>query len=349
MRWPLPGQAEKERRGLVMNESTFTAESLRELAYGFRKSRVLLTAYELDLFTYLGKEWKAAAEIARLIKADPRATDRLMNALVAMGILSKSEGRFANTTTSLRFLVRTSPDYMSGLMHTAHLWHTWSTLTEAVEKGTSAIVSRQLGGRGHGWLEAFIAAMHYRALQQAPAVAAAMNLDGVKTILDVGGGSGAFATAFVRAAKNVRATVFDLPDVIVLTRKYIGGEGLEGRISTVSGDYLTDELPMGYDLIFLSAIVHSNSPDENRVLMRKCAGALNSGGRVVVQDFVMSDDRIEPATGAFFALNMLVGTKAGDTFTESEIRSWMEEAGLVDVIKKDMLGGTAQIIGRKRT
>ena len=329
-----------------MNEPTVTAESLRELAYGFQRARVLLTGYELDLFTQLGQEWKPSTDIARLIKAEARATDRLMNALVAVGLLRKREGRFANTTSSLRFLVRTSPEYMSGLMHTVHLWRTWSTLTQAVEKGTSVGTQEDVSNRGDAWFDAFIAAMHYRANQQAPAVAAAMDLTGVETILDVGGGSGAFSIAFVRMARGARATVFDLPNVIPLTKKYVGEERLEGRISTVAGNYLTDSLPSEYDLVFLSAIIHSNATGENKRLIQKCTGALNPGGRVVVQDYVMSDDRTKPEAGALFALNMLVGTSAGDTFTESEIRSWLTEAGLVDIIRRDLPGGTAQVVGR---
>ncbi len=104
---------------------------------------------------------------------------------------------------------------------------------------------------------------------------------------------------------------------------------LSERIDYVAGDYTRDPLPSGYDLVFLSAIIHSNPPDENRKLIRKCAGALNPGGAVVVQDFIMDESRTEPPGGAFFALNMLVNTAAGDTYTESEVREWMKDAGLV--------------------
>jgi 2-polyprenyl-3-methyl-5-hydroxy-6-metoxy-1,4-benzoquinol methylase len=166
-------------------------------------------------------------------------------------------------------------------------------------------------------------------------------------VLDVGGGSGAFAMAFVRAQAGISATIFDLPNVLSLTQKYIEQERLADKIKTVAGDYMVDELGSGFDLVFLSAIIHSNSAEENRKLIRKCAQALIPRGQVVVQDFIMDADRTSPVHGAFFALNMLVGTEAGDTYTESEVRSWMEEAELSNLIRKDTHFGTTLIMGRK--
>ncbi len=153
--------------------------------------------------------------------------------------------------------------------------------------------------------------------------------------------------AFVRAKAGISATVFDLPNVVSLTQKYVEQEGLADKVKTVGGDYMVDDLGSGFDLVFLSAIIHSNSVEENRKLIRKCAQALNPNGQVVVQDFIMDEDRTSPAHGALFALNMLVGTEAGDTYTESEVRRWMEEAGLSNLIRKDTHFGATLIMSRK--
>jgi 2-polyprenyl-3-methyl-5-hydroxy-6-metoxy-1,4-benzoquinol methylase len=323
-----------------------TTDGIREIAYAFQGSRVLLTAYELDLFTTVGDGAKPSSEVAAAIGTDRRATDRLMNALCAMGLMTKGDGRFSNSPIASRFLVRNSPEFMSGLMHTVHLWNTWSTLTEAVRKGT-AVSGRQVNDRGEKWLTAFIAAMHDRASKQAPAIIAQLDLSGVSRVLDVGGGSGAYAMAFVRAGDGIRATVFDLPNVVPLTRMYVEEEGLLDKIDITAGDYLTDDLGRGYDLVFLSAIIHSNSAEQNRSLIKKCTRALSPGGRVIVQDFIMDEDRTSPPRGAFFALNMLVGTAAGDTYTEAEVRTWMEEAGLSGIIRKETPFGSTQIVGKK--
>lgn len=322
---------------------------IREIAYRFQSSRILLTAFELGVFTALGDRKRSSSEIARALKTDPRATDRLMNALCAMELLAKKNGKFENTPVAFRFLVKGNPEFMAGIMHTVHLWDTWSTLTAAVRKGTSVAMRPEINSRGDTWLTAFIAAMHDRAAKQAPAVVAELDLSGVSRVLDVGGGSGAFAMAFVKAKEGVTATVFDLPNVLPLTKKYVKQAKLSGKVELQPGDYLTDDLGKGFDLVFLSAIIHSNSESENRKLIKKCARALNPNGRVVVQDFIMDDDRTAPLHGAFFALNMLVGTGSGDTYRESEVRSWMEEAGLSKVTRKETTFGVTQIIGKKQS
>ena len=327
-----------------MTADTPSPARIRELA-AFQQSRILLSAYELDLFTALGSESRSAGEVAAVLGTDERATDRLMNALCALELLEKNAGRFANTPLSAQFLVRGKPDYMAGLMHTVHLWDSWSTLTQAVQQGRS--VGGPLEERDEGWFRAFIDAMHGRAQRQAPAVAALLDLSRVDRALDVGGGSGVFAMAIARACEGISATIFDLPNVVVLTRDYIAREGLSDRVDTAAGDYHIDDLGSGFDLVFLSAIIHSNSFEQNQDLIQKCARALNPGGQVVVQDFIVDEDRTRPAFAALFALNMLVGTQAGDTYTESEVRAWMEAAGLAEIDRQDTDFGTTLITGRK--
>ena len=201
--------------------------------------------------------------------------------------------------------------------------------------------------RGGEWLAAFIEAMHARAAATAPDLARLIDLDGVGRVLDVGGGSGVYSMAFARTRDGVSATVFDLPNVVPLTRQYVAREGLGDRIDTAVGDYTTDPLPGGYDLVFLSAIIHSNSPGQNAALIGKCAAALNPGGRVAVVDFIMDDDRAAPAHGTLFALNMLVATEAGDTYTQREVGAWMTSAGLDDIVHRDTPFGTGLVIGRR--
>ena len=317
--------------------------------YTFRPARVLLTSFELGIFTAIGDSPKESREIAMTLGTSERATDRLMNALCGMGFLKKRGGRFLNTPLTARYLVKDRPDYLAGLMHQVALWKTWSTLTQAVREGSSITVRGEIGDRGNGWLEAFIEAMHMRALGQAGIVARLINLRGVKRVLDVGGGSGAYSMAFVRTKKGVQALVFDLPQVTVLTRKFLEGEGLTNSIETTDGNYETDSLGNGFDLVFLSAIIHSNSAEVNRLLFKKANDALTPAGRLVVLDHIMREDRTAPLAGAFFSLNMLVGTKSGDTYTESEIRQWMTEAGFKDIRRKSTPFGTDLMIGKKKT
>ena len=327
---------------------SWTLGAIRELATNFQSSRVLLTAIELRVFSLVGAGGLTSAEVAGLAGSHPRATDRLLNALCALGLLEKRDGRFHNTLDSRRYLDDASPEYAAGLGHTASMWHSWSGLTDAVREGRPALRA-SINDRGDVWLKPFIAAMHYRAAQQAPVMAALLELDGVGRVLDVGGGSGAFSIAFANTAPGLRSVVFDLPNVLPLTRDYIDAAGLSGRVTTAVGDYLVDPLPSGFDLVLLSAVVHSNSPEQNAALIRSCAAALNPGGRVAVADWVMDNDRVTPPGGAFFALNMLVATDFGDTFTEGEIRGWMADAGLAPGRRIDTAAGTSIIIGLGRS
>ncbi len=325
-------------------DRSLTPDRIMEMVMAFQRSRVLLTAYELELFTVLGNESKSSAEVAGALGTEKRATDRLMNALCALELVDKRENRFSNTPLARRLLVKHSPDFMGNLYHMVNLWDTWSTLTQAVLKGTT-VMEKKINDRGEEWLTAFIAAMHNRAKKHAPEVVGKLDLSKVTRVLDVGGGSGAYAMAFVKARPNINAAVFDLPNVIPITHRYIEKEGFAGKIKTIVGDYTVDQLGKGYDLIFLSAIIHSNSNEVNAKLLKKCSEALNPGGQVVIQDFIMDEDRTTPPSSALFALNMLVSTEAGDTYTESEVRDWMTAAGLTGIKRIDTPFGTSLIYG----
>ncbi|MBN1448813.1 MAG: methyltransferase domain-containing protein [Bacteroidetes bacterium] len=327
--------------------SPHNADELYAMANAFRQSRILLTAVELDVFSLLGEAGRSSAEIAEILGTDPRATDRLLNALCAIGLLEKEGGRFLHTDLSSRCLDRNADAYLGNLGHVNHLWDLWSGLTAAVRRGHGP-AREPIGGRGDDWREAFIAAMHHRARTQAPLDVNLIDLHDAERILDLGGGSGIYAITMLRVKQDLRATVFDLPDVIPITRRYIAQAGLEDRIETRAGDYHMDDFGGPYDVVFLSAIIHSNSAEENRTLIRKCADALRPGGQLIVQDFIMEEDRTRPAHGALFALNMLVATEAGDTYTAEEVQLWMEGADLSAVEHRETQTGTVQVVGWKK-
>jgi predicted O-methyltransferase YrrM len=326
----------------------WNADTLLAAINGYRQSRIILTAEELGLWRELDAGARTAADIATACYTDARATDRLLNALCAMGLLLKEGDTFTHSEASRMYLSPSSPACFTNLGHYSNLWERWSRLTEAVRTGT-APEHTPVAERDPDWLENFIAAMHHRAKVQAPADVNLIDFHDAASALDLGGGSGAYAMAMVRVKQDLNAIVFDLPAVIPITRRYIGEAGLEHRISTLAGDYLTDSIGSGYDVIFLSAIVHSNSPEQNILLIRKCADAMNDGGRLIVQDFIIDEDRVHPASAALFAINMLVATEAGDTYTEQEIAAWMRSAGLTDIERRDTLYGAAQLQARKLT
>lgn len=318
-----------------------------EMVNAFRISRIILTAHELEIFTILKGGPLPSQVVAKAAGADERATDRLMNALVPIGLLKKNGSQFSNSDFSTRFMIRGQPNYMGGVTHISQLWKTWSTLTEAVKAGTSVAMTQPIGNREEPWLESFIAAMHSRGLQQAREIAAVLDLSQTRQVLDIGGGSGVFTFEFIRENPAIRGTIFDLPNVIPISKKYISREGFEKSVTTIAGDYLKDKLGYDYDLVFVSAVLHINSPEENTRLIKKCAEALNPGGQLVILDHIMNEDRTGPAVGAFFALNMIVGTEKGDTYTEKEIKSWMQASGFKYIRRRDTAQGSNMMIGIK--
>jgi len=321
--------------------------TIREFASSFQKSRILLSGFELDLFTNIGESGITGKEMADRLRLDLHACERLMNALASLGFLEKQGQLFFNTPESFYFMSKKSPNYLGGLMHTNHLWNTWSHLTEVVKTGASAHPD-EINARGEEWLFSFISAMHDRAVKQAPPQLAILDLSAVHSVLDIGGGSGAYSMEFVRLRSDLEATVFDLPNVVPITKKFIEKEGFHGRIKTHTGDYTKDQLPAGFDLAFLSAIIHSNSLEVNADLIRKCFGALNPGGRIVIQDWIMNNERTQPTAGAIFAINMLVGTEAGDCFTEAEVSQMMTAAGFTNITRVEFESGLSQMVAVKK-
>ena len=321
--------------------------TIREFAASFQKSRILLSGFELDLFTNIDQEGSPSRQVANKLKLNEHACDRLMNALVALGFLSKKDGLFFNTEDSFHFLSKKGSNYIGGLMHTNHLWNTWGHLTEVVKTGKSAH-PEEVNERGDEWLFAFISAMHDRAKKLAPQQLADIDLSGVKSLLDVGGGSGAYSMQFVTRKPEIEATVFDLENVVPITKQFVEKEGFAGKVKTYTGDYTTDELPQGFDLVFLSAIIHSNSLETNRNLIKKCYKSLNRGGRIILLDWIMNNERTEPVTGAVFAINMLVGTESGDCFTEEEVSEMFRVAGFTKITKIELEAGLSQMIAEKK-
>jgi len=329
------------------DEAGALPDDLQQSINGFRESRVLLTAIELDAFSAVGTGADART-VARKLGADPRATESLLNALVALGVMTKRDGTFSNAPVAARYFVASAEhDSRAALMHAVHLWSRWSTLTECVRQGTS-VTAKQQRPRDDDWTTAFIAAMHKNARLRAPMVVRAVGLDGVRRVLDLGGGSGAYSIAFAEAQPDLTAEVLDVAAVVSIAQRHIDEAKLSTRVRTRVGDFNDDTYGTGYDLVFLSAICHMNSPDENRAMLRKAFAALAPSGRVAIQDFVLNADKTGPKTGALFALNMLVGTRAGSAYSEEEYVAWLGETGFEEAQRVRLSGPTDLLIARRR-
>ena len=318
-------------------------DEITEMIRGFMASRAILTALELDVFTAIG-DGGTAKQIAGKIQGAVRATEMLLNALVSLKLLEKRDGVFHNTPVAARFFVEGTPDSArSAQLHSANLWKRWSTLTEAVQAGTTVAPKVD-----NGAVKPFIAAMDHNARGRARAVVQAVEVNGAKRLLDLGGGSGAYSIAFAQAAPGLHAEIVDAPEVLALAQDYVRQAGLADRITTQAGDMLSVPLEAGtYDLVLLSAICHMFSPEENKQLLERAYAALAPKGRLVISDFILEADKTAPRFAALFALNMLVNTRAGNSYSELEYEAWLKQAGFAESKRVRMPGPAGLMIATK--
>lgn len=314
-----------------MNAS-LTVESILGLSRDFMESRILLTAAELNLFALLDPRPLSAAEVAGRLEGSSRAVTILLDALTAMGLLVKRGETYQCVPPVSNFLSADQPEsVLPMVLHAAHLWRRWSQLTALVQAGESGLEETEPSPPEVDELGAFIGAMHAIAAPLAPLIAKAVHAEKSRMLLDVGGASGTYAIAFLTANPQMRATLFDRPAVIEMARKRLTREKLLHRVNLVAGDFYKEDLPGGHDLVFVSAIIHQNSEKENQDLYKKIFRSLLPGGRIMIRDYVMDPGRTQPRGGAIFAVNMLLVTAGGNTYTFEEIQAGLVEAGFVRV------------------
>jgi len=296
----------------------------------FMRSRIILTAAELDFWGCLRERAYTGEELADRLGLDPRGTSRVLDCLVGFGLLEKEGGRYRVTDEGARYASNHPESVRPMLLHMIRLWENWTSLTDVVRRGTPP--ERKPGtGMSEESRRAFIGAMHAVGRDLSVDVAGGYDAGRYKKLLDIGGASGTYTMAFLKKNPGLKAILFDLDSVIPMARERLSAEGLLDRVELVAGDFYRDELPRGCDIALLSAIIHQNGGEENLELYRKVFRALEPGGTLLIRDHIMDETRTKPPAGAVFAINMLVNTSGGDTFTFEEVKAGLVEAGFTDV------------------
>jgi SAM-dependent methyltransferase len=307
----------------------WTPDELMELARGFQLSAILTAAAELDVFTLLADASKAAEQLADALTTDLRATRILLDALAAAELLVKDGQVYSPVPGTAEVLTAGAPQNMLAMVrHLGVCMRNWSQLAMVVKTGQRA--HRQAGVRGvAGELASFIEAMNDVSRSAAPQLIEAIGPPAFRRLLDIGAGPATWTIEFLcQSGPDTRAIVYDLPDVIPIARRHVDAAGLAARVDFVGGSFETDrDLPGGADLVWVSAIIHMNSRDQNRDLFSKVHDALAPGGRILIRDVIMDENRTAPPGGALFAVNMLVNTPGGGTYTFDEIADDLVAAG----------------------
>ena len=307
----------------------WTADQILNLAKSFQPVAVLAAAADLDLFDACGSDRLTADAVARRLHCNKRGVTTLLDALVALQMLHKQSNRYSVPASIVKTLTHDgSASVLAMAQHQANCLRRWDQLAKVVKSGQPAPCIPSIRG-ARGDTASFIGAMHVINVRAAAKVVQDIQPLPFNRLLDVGGGSGTWTIAFLRANPAGQATIFDLPTVIPLADQRLRKAGLRLRVNLVTGNFDTDPLPSGCDLAWVSAIVHQNSRQQNRLLFRKVYRALDRGGRIAIRDILMERSRTAPVMGALFAINMLVATAGGGTFTFAELRDDLKAAGFV--------------------
>jgi SAM-dependent methyltransferase len=305
-------------------------QDVRTMARAFMRSRIILTAAELDLFTIIQDSPATAEKIANGFSFDRRALERVLDCLVTFCLLQKNARAYSLTPEGAPYSSKHAASELPMLLHMSHLWDSWSDLTEVVKNGPGSERKppRQVDMDSR---RAFIGAMHVGGRHLSEEIAGSLDLRNRRKLLDIGGGSGTYTIALLNQNPQLQAILFDIKDVIPMARERLASEGLLDRVELIGGDFYSDDLPGECDLALLSAIIHQNSRQQNLQLFRKAHQSLDPGGLLLIRDHIMDEVRTHPPEGALFAVNMLVNTKGGDTYTFHEVAEDLKEAGFTDV------------------
>ncbi len=336
---------------------------LQDMATAYRRSVLLLTAHRFGMFEALHAKPRGAAPLARALGIDARATGVLCEALQPLGLLERRGATWRLTALAEMTLVSTSPHYQGDVMGLqVNMFESWAHLPAVVRTGlpawdlpghalgwdasdvdgllhpaASALAPPPRSARARAEMETFIRAMDNIARPRLPEVLPRVPLRGVKRLLDVGCGPATYAIAFAHASPSLEVVAFDRPVAAQIAAGRIAAAGLADRVTTHPGDFLHDSLGRGFDMVFVSNILHGVSRRDGLTVLRKARAALVPGGRLVVQEFVTNPRRTGSAAALFFAVNMMVNTRGGTAYSTSDLTGLLTQArfGRARIVRLD--------------
>jgi 2-polyprenyl-3-methyl-5-hydroxy-6-metoxy-1,4-benzoquinol methylase len=299
---------------------------------------VLFAAADLEIFTRLGDGPQSAAELSGSTRLSAEPLRLLLDACVTNGLLTSEDGRYSNSPMADAFLVKGRPAYIaSGMKFAQNLYPAWGKLADLVRTGRPVVPPESFLGDDKARTRAFVYAMHERAKGISSVLPHGADFTGRKRLLDVGGGPGTYSIALVRQTAGLHATVLDLPGVLEVTREIIADHGCADRIDVRPANYLTDAFGTGYDAALLSGMMHRETPDGCRLILRKTFDALEPGAMVVVSDVFFNDEQKNtPPFTTFFALNMMLMSEEGSAHAKTEMSEWMMGIGFTTIEVRDM-------------
>jgi ubiquinone/menaquinone biosynthesis C-methylase UbiE len=328
-----------------------TPERIMQFAWGYVPTLVLEAAIHHRVFDVLDDGSKTLEETAEATGASARGLRVVMNTLVGLNFLAKSDGHYSLTPESEAFLVSTKPSFQGGILKHAsgQLIPQWLHLNEVVATG-KPVASVNQEGAGSDFFQKFVADIFPLSYPSAQVLAKHLGLEKSETevrVLDLAAGSGVWGIALAQNSEKVSVTAVDWVDVLPATEKMVGRFGLIDRFTFVSGDLQTADFGSSYNVATLGHILHSEGAARSKSLLRKTFEALAPGGTIAIAEFLVNADRTGPVGSLFFAANMLVNTDDGDTYSFEEISDWLTEAGFTNARLLEAPGPSPLVLATK--
>lgn len=307
-----------------------TFEEFRDALAAYRLPRVIIAGVELELFTRVGDQTWTIPELAKVLQVSERGVAILCRNLAMAGLLIKKGSTYRNSRLAATALNANHPAYRGNYLDLLkNHWFDWTRLVESIRTG---LPLDQDVPEEPDYRRRFTWAMHHRTLDVAPKIAAQVSLRGAKTLLDLGGGPGTFAMAFLAKNPNLQATVYDRPDALEVAREIASTHKAGHRLSYLPLDLMTEEIPGTFDVVWYSNVLHIYSPEENQGLFNRVRAALNPGGRLIIQDAFLHDrEGLFPEEASLFAVSMLLFTDTGNTYSVAETSDWLKQAGFIAI------------------
>ena len=289
----------------------------------FMKVRVILSAAELDLFTKIDKEPTTAVYLAKINNFNLKGLVRLLDYLVVLDLLKKENDSYYITEKGSWFSSLHKETVLPVVLMFNYLWDKWNLLTDIVSplNNKNTILAKEI----------MVDAMHSISNNISKEIANYFNTNSFNKLLDIGGASGTYTIEFLNKNPNLKAIIYDIKEVIQLTKKRINFNNLSQRVELIEGDFNTDKLPNGCDLILLFAVIHSLSPEQNLNLYKKISNILLPNGSLLIKDYIMDESRTYPPYGTLFSINMLTNTEGGNTYTFFEVKDMLLKAGFNNI------------------
>ena len=331
-----------------------TPANIFNLGLGFWASKTLLSSVELGLFTELAKGPADLRTLSRRLGLHDRSARDFLDALVALKMVDRENGRYRNTAETDLFLDRAKPSYAGGLleMANARLYESWGSLTEALKTGRNQNEAKDSGDvfaalyADPERLRGFLAAMSGASLGAAQAIAAKFPWKEYKTFVDIGTAQGMVPVTIARAHNHLSGAGYDLPEVKPVFEEFIAQQGVSGRVIFLSGDFFTDAFPTA-DVLIMGHILHDWDLAQKRMLLEKAHAALPKGGALIVYEAIIDDERRQNAFGLLMSLNMLIETTGGFDFTGADCQAWMREAGFSQSRVEPLVGADSMVVAIK--